>query len=169
MILSIIILSIIVLLIGILLIPLVLAVNTETDTYYIRVSGIFKVWLQIKEGFKINMRIFFFRVQVKAKQMKSGPKSKKIRKWSDKLTKTNFKGLFKIIKKRIKIVRLEAAIDTGDYPVNAMLIPIAQTLNNNTVHINVNFENDNRLDFMVKTRIYKLILLYINLLLKTKK
>ena len=169
MILSIIILSIIVLLTGILLIPVILAINTETETYYLKLSGIFKVWLQIKEGFKINMRIFFFRVQLNVKQMKSSTKNKNIRKWSGRVSKTNYKGLLKNVKKLIKIVRLDAAIDTGDYPVNAMLIPVTQTLNNNTIHININFQNENRLDFMLKTRIYKLILLYINFLLKTKK
>ena len=163
MFLIIIILSVVVLLTGILLLPLEVAINTETDTYQVKLSGIFKAWIQIREGFKATMKIFFFRIQLNTIQMKSSTKRKKKRNWPGKIRKIDVKGSLNKVKKYIKIIRLEAAIDTGDYPVNALLIPVAQTLNNSIVHINVNFQNENRLNFLAKTRIFKLIILYISL------
>lgn len=101
--------------------------------------------------------------------MKRGINSQKPSRFMHKIYKQSIRVSLRDLLKLVKIIKLDAAIDTGDFPVNALLIPVVQNLNNNTINIMINFQNDNRLDFIAETRIYKLIILYINLFIITKK
>ena len=56
-----------------------------------------------------------------------------------------------------KIKRLEADIDTGNYPLNAQLIPLVQTINGSNINLNINFENRNEANIRISTQLYNLI------------
>ena len=52
---------------------------------------------------------------------------------------------------------LQANIDTGDYPLNARLIPVAALINGGNIMIKINFEDRNSVDLKIITRLYKLL------------
>jgi len=169
MILLIIIAIFLIIIVSLLFLPIVLVINTETNNYYIKLNGFFKAWLQTGADFSLKMQILFFRTTLKPEKMKRGINSHKPGSFLRKINKRSIRVSLRELLKLVKIIKLDAAVDTGDYPVNALLIPVAQTLNNNTINIEINFQNVNHLDFIAETRIYKLIILYINLFIITKK
>lgn len=154
---------------GLLFLPVTLVVNTEKKLYYISIPGYFKASIPSIENLQngINMRIFFFRFRIKP-----GANTKKYDK--DKAPKKK-KGLklkkpLLLIRKSLKnfkIRKFQADIDTGDFPLNAQLIPVANTLRGNKINLQINFENRNELDIKIITRIGTQIITFIKHRIKT--
>ncbi len=68
----------------------------------------------------------------------------------------------------VTVHHLYAQLDTGDYPLNAKLIPVASVLQKPNIAVQVNFVNNNWVDALVYTRLYKIgWILFKNL--RTKK
>lgn len=67
-----------------------------------------------------------------------------------------------------KVKRLYAELDTGDYPLNAQLIPIVQNFNNQDIDVKINFNNQNSVDFLIVTRLIKFLRIAIKHYLLTK-
>ena len=153
---------------GFLFMPLRLVLNSETNNYSLRLTGYLKAWLNTENHLVLKMRFFCFPVKL---QFKRNEHKNRLHKSRKRLQKIEIRKIFILIQDFltcIKIKRLEAIIDTGDFPVNAMLIPIAQRLNNSTTLVLINFQGNNRLVFIAETQIYKLLILYIKYFILTK-
>jgi hypothetical protein len=140
--------------------PILVVIDTETNSYYIKLLGYFKAWIEVREDLKLKMRILFFRKTYKPFQFRQKAHIKK----SGLKRKPDIKRMMILIRnllKSIKIRKLDANIDTGDFPLNALLVPVAQKINNRIVNIAINFQEINNLYFIAETQLYKLIILYI--------
>lgn len=153
--------------IGILFLPLTFIADSEYKEYSVSIPVLFKVWITgvnvIEEG--IFVKIFFIRFRInpldsgKTKKIKKKPTEKRGRKPS-KITKPYL--LVKKLFRRFKIKRFYANIDTGDFPLNAQLIPVANALNSEKIHLQINFEDQNQVDIKIITRLGLLAATYIN-------
>lgn len=148
---------------GILFIPLRLVVNTKSNQYYLNLPGYFRidVLLGITQQPKIKIRLFFFTFKIepfkgsKKESLEQKKKSKHIRKNSKSTSSklTFIRNCFR----QIRIKKLNAEIDTGDYPLNAQLIPIAQQISNQNINLNINFNNRNNFEMVTTTQIFRFI------------
>lgn len=160
--LSIILTALLLVLSGILFIPLRIVVNTQNKEYYISLPGYFRADLIFEslQSFRIKMRIFLFTFRIepgrfKAKEEIHPAKPQKSGKMKNPLQ------LMKNQLKNFSIKRLNADFDTGDFPLNAQLIPATTFLNSDRVNININFKDENKLDMCITTRIYKILITFI--------
>ena len=55
------------------------------------------------------------------------------------------------------VKKLIAEIDTGDYPLNAQLFPLAQAISTDGKEVTINFKNKNTIDLLIETRLYKIL------------
>lgn len=153
--------------IGILFLPLTFIADSEDKEYSVSIPVFFKIWITgmnvIEEG--IFVRIFFFRYRInplvsgKTKKIKNKPTQNRNRK------PTKIAEPFLLVRKifrRFKIKRFYANIDTGDFPLNAQLIPVANTLNNEKINLQINFEDQNQVDIKIITRLGLLAATYIH-------
>lgn len=146
----------------ILIIPVTLKIDTYENNYYFRMSGICGVRVQKNNGvWKAWFSVLFltFNIQslkrfttAKNKSHKADARFKRKKRYSSKRLKMFIKLL-----KTLRIKRLQCEIDTGDYPLNAQLIPIAYALNRKNIDLSVNFRGGNDLYLIVYTRIYRII------------
>lgn len=103
----------------------------------------------------IRLRLFLIPVKVDLRKKKnflkkSSPAKKK--------EKRSFTGNMPIhLLKAFTVKRAFLNIDTGDFPLNALLIPIAQTVSSGNVQMKINFENKTDVDINIFTRFYKLV------------
>jgi hypothetical protein len=121
----------------------------------------FKVTVRgTKELWKFSMKIFGIPVK-----LSSAGKRKSVNKYNkSKLKKRRIrispKKIIVMMKKTLHsfhIRYLQANIDTGDYPLNARLIPVAALINGGNIMIKINFEDRNSVDLKIITRLYKLL------------
>ncbi len=158
---------IIILVSGILFLPLTLVINTEQNNYYLELPGYFRADLLFENepSPKIRFKFFFFSFspkQGKKEQKKQEPKRNSL------AVKAPVKLLSSILKK-IRVKKFYADIDTGNFPLNAQLIPVAQALNGTNISVNINFNNTNTLDIKIITNFFLLIRTLIQHILITKK
>ncbi len=138
--------------------PMNIVVNTEKKLFYILIPGYFKVSVPALEDIStgIKMRVLFFNFRIKPKVNKSNTESKN----TSKKNKGRLRKPFLLFQKTIKkftIKKCNVNIDTGDFPLNAQLIPVASMLSNNNMNFQINFEDRNELDIHIITRIGILI------------
>jgi hypothetical protein len=145
---------------GILFIPLRLVINTKSNEYFVSLPGYFRadLLLGLKKRPSIKARLFFFTFKIEpnkniAKKTKNDGKQHKM---SLKNTRSRIIFLNQCIR-QIKVKELSANVDTGDFPLNAQLIPVANTLNHGNIQLNINFENQNSLKLKTSTQVFKFI------------
>lgn len=162
-----IILSIILLfLLGILFIPLRIVVKTKTKEYYIKLPGYFRVDLIFRDEIVpvIRLKLFLFSFHIEPGRKSRKKKEKGPDKMKKTKTKVRIRNPFKFFMsclKQFKIKKLHAEIDTGDFPLNAQLIPLANAVNKNNISLNINFENRNQINFCTTIQTYKFLFLFI--------
>jgi hypothetical protein len=143
---------------GTLFVPLKIVLNTKEKEYYISLPGYLRADLMFEsmQSIKVKLRVFFFTFRIepgnatKIKEKYTYRKQKR-RKIQRPLL------LAKNQLKNFRIKKLNASIDTGNFPLNAQLIPIAGSLNRRNINLNINFENKYELDVCIVTRLYKII------------
>ncbi|MBN2485636.1 MAG: hypothetical protein JXB34_06655 [Bacteroidales bacterium] len=145
------------LLLGVLFVPINIVVDTNKKKYYMSLPGYLRIDLLLgaPEPFKIKLRVFFisFFIEPFKREKKidvSKPKENK------KKVKAPLSLIFNLIKS-IKLKYCYANIDTGNFPLNAQLIPAAQLIRGPNLSVNINFENTNSLNLRLKTRGIKLL------------
>lgn len=141
--------------------PLTLVVNTNQNKYNISQPGIFRVdLLWHKDALpKLSFRVLFFKFKINAAKGKKRVPTKERKRSVRKIKKPLW--LMKKILRKIHLKRFYADIDTGDFPLNAQLIPVCNSLGHPNVDININFFNTNRVDIKVMAFPYELILVLI--------
>jgi hypothetical protein len=144
-----------------LIVPIQLVVNTETKRYFLNYPGIIKVSLDNPDQHFTKLRIRILFISFNLNPLGNKRAQKKVTEKKSRTGKSiNIKrlvNLFGSIVQNFKIKKLRADFDTGDFPLNANLYPITQSINGNNIDINVNFENRNQFDIYIITQIYKLI------------
>lgn len=106
---------------------------------------------------RLKFRVFFFTFKIEpGNHKKKAIDEKPINKTKKQAIKNPFR-LMKKIMRNINIKKLHADIDTGDFPLNAQLIPVTQTINGKNINVNINFENRNNLEFKAVTRIFNIL------------
>lgn len=134
-------------LIWLLFVPVILYTNTDRNRYLLTLPGIFRAVLVPYEGlFRIRGWIFFipfkfnpFKQRKRKKEQKPRKKKKK-RFWRS--------GNFRTMKgalRALRIRKLEADIDTDDFTLNAWLVPVFSAVNQENIHLHVNFEGQQSL------------------------
>ncbi|HBH47624.1 MAG TPA: hypothetical protein DDX98_03240 [Bacteroidales bacterium] len=158
MVLLLIILFIVLMLFYLLVVPISMVINTKQSEYFVTLPGIIKSSLEFNSAqiVVIHIKLLFFGFKIKPFE------NKKARKKKEKQThrKTTMKKPLNRIPgflKAFSIKRFYADIDTGDFPTNAQLIPIVQTINGKHIQVGINFENRNDADIKITTRLYRLI------------
>ena len=163
MIVSIIIIVLFILIAGLLCLPTSIVADTDHKLYFVSIPFYFKATaMGLEETWKIQIRIFQIPLNIKipAKIKPSHEKEeiKKKKTWK-KIRKMSLNRILQITKKTIhsfRIKQLKASIDTGDFPLNAQLIPLTSRFNDENISIGINFNNTNSLYMRVVTRLYKL-------------
>ncbi len=153
------ILSVFVLLIvGFLIIPIRFIINTNTNTYTISQPVFFKVRILPDSDYLIKLRFRILFIWFNFYPFLSKPKSQEKKKKTKSIKNRNqvSPGLIWDIIKGFRIKKLNADIDTGDYPLNAQLFPVAQQITGKNTFVNINFENNNSLNLLITYQLYKI-------------
>lgn len=142
--------------------PVSIVADSDGKTYFISIPVYFKLSLSRNaEDWKVRLRIFLIPINLNKVNLQGMSFSKKESrsKRNKKIRKLSVNKMFPIINKAYKSFRireLKASIDTGDYPLNAQLIPLASHINNENITVGINFEGKNSIHFEAVTRLYKL-------------
>lgn len=151
-----------------LLVPVAVRVDTEYHRYAVTLPGIFNVYLVPSEGlFFVRIWVFFIPFKLDPFRMKRRKKTKETADKPAKKKRSFFrqKGSVKRFRKMtraVKIRRLEADIDTDDFPLNAWLFPAFAAVNSyENIHLRVNFEGNLLLRMDMRTRIGHILWLFI--------
>jgi hypothetical protein len=150
----------------ILFFPLTVKIDTEKNQYYFRLPGVFGIRvLKGKTGWGMRYSILFLRFHVrffKPDKHRRGSEKEHPKAYKGFLTRRFKAGYFTLAINTMRTFRLRQlmwSIDTGDYPLNARLIPVASFLNNDRVNLSVNFNDYNA--FYVILRSYLARIIYI--------
>lgn len=152
---------ILILIAGIFLLPVSLVANTETKQYYLSMPLYFKVSFPLIENISegIHIKIFFFKRKINPFKESGKGIKKTNRTKKNKVKKPTL--LIKNILRKFKVKKLDADIDTGNFPLNAQLVPVTIVLNRGKANIRINFENRNYLNIHIITHVGAIIATYI--------
>lgn len=167
MVLAVVLILLFLLLIYLLVAPLVLYIDTVSNTYYFQYKGVAKatVLADEKEVIKIRLHVFFIRFNfyplrkkkeaVDSKRIENGESARKRKK------SINLKTGLRLLKS-FKIRKFLIDIDTGDCIANAKLYPFFAFLNYRLGGFRINFEGRNQLILEMQNRPIYLIKSFIN-------
>ena len=149
------------LLLWVLLFPVIFMINTDRNSYYVTLPGVFKAAaVPDKELFHIRAWIFFVPIRFnpfrRRKKKSAGdhlkkPKRKKSRKRSINLR------MFRAVFHAFRIRKLHLNLDTDDFILNARLIPLFSAVNNERVLLQSNFEGTASLHLDMRVRLGRLL------------
>ncbi len=159
-----IILIIIIIIFGyILFFPLTLKIDTDNDRYYFRLPGIFGFRIRKNEsGWKTGYSVFLFRFNIQLFSPHKHRKTDKERPEASggslkKRFRTDYLSLVVRVIKSFRLKRLRWNIDTGDYPLNAQLIPVASFMSSDRVDLSVNFQDNNAFYVILQSYLARII------------
>lgn len=142
-------------------VPLKLQVNTDDRKYRVTLNGFFSARLIMTEPeWKVRIWILFIRITMKLKNVyhKSFEERQEKRNMKVKRKNPHLYARFLIrVLKCLRIDKFRADLDTGDFPLNAQLIPVSSVLRHYNIRLNINFEDHNSIDCNIYTRLYKLL------------
>ncbi len=139
--------------------PLILAVNTGSEQYSARLPGIFKArFVRDEESYHVRIRVFFIPFTMHpygfAGKGQRKPKGRKPRRTgSVKYGIMAFRELLKSF--RLKLLYLN--IDSGDYLLNAFMVPVLMFTRSERIRIRVNFMEENTLVMDLRNRLASLL------------
>jgi hypothetical protein len=146
---------------GFVFLPVSIVADSNRQRYYISIPVYLKgVISKANEEWKFRIRIFMIpftmrnlkrKKNIKQQTEESGKSKRKMPKM-EKVTKVLVQ-----LYRSFRIKKLEANIDTGDFPLNAQLIPVVSRLNNKNIDIGINFHDTNTVYLRAETYLYKLI------------
>lgn len=149
-------------LLWVLLGPVILSINTKRNRYGLMLPGVVKASIDSSDD-RILIRGWIFFIPFKINPFSlSGKKRDKKDKALKKRKKSNMKlGEIRMLKEApgaFRIRKLSMDIDTGDFPLNAWLVPAFSAVNNGrNIQMQINFEGNIFLDLDMRTRIGSLV------------
>jgi hypothetical protein len=116
-----------------------------------------------KTGIALRLRLFFLRFHFRpwAKYKTEDEMVEKVQKRGRSMSAKRMVRLAKSLYRSVRVKRLIVEMDTGDFPLNAQLIPLEMWLSRGNRQITINFENRNSLDIIIETRPIKVLWNYI--------
>lgn len=160
------------LLIYIVIVPFTIYANTYEDRYYFLFPGLFRILVFRNEGgYAVRMRLFFISFRMNAEQqiwrfeklVKRGARGDKINKKKRKKRfnmKKKFRAIYLFmlgILGTFKVKHFEATFDTGDYTLNALLVPVFSAINGEKHGISINFNDEFGLIAKINNRIFNFL------------
>lgn len=148
-------------LISLMVFPTRIILNTIREDYSIEISIFLKAQLIVKNQ-NAFLKIKVLSIPLKSIDLNKRKKKEVIINDSTNISKDKKRSIssMKIIPQFFRVItiqKMDVEFDTGDFPLNAQLIPLVQLANGNNIHIQVNFEDRNYFDMIVFTRLYKFI------------
>lgn len=134
--------------IWILFTPLHIYISTRDDEYYLRLSGLFSIYLDKRQGFSPHLKTVFKTFSLKG-QKKTTPKKTRSKKKPSRTT--DIKALLVMIRKVLssfKIKQFRLDIDSGDCITNAYLIALLTPIGG----FRINDSGDNNLLLLIWNR-----------------
>jgi hypothetical protein len=155
----------------ILLGPVIIFVHTDSNRYVLHLPGIFRLALVPSEAlFHVRVWIFFIpytyhpfrgkKIKRKKAKDRGKPVEKKARKRRPGILSRNI-GMVPDIFRSFRIRRLQMDIDTDDFLLNAWLIPAFSAVNSGQIRLTANFTGNLSLLLDVRTRLGKLLWIFI--------
>ncbi len=144
--------------------PITIKIDTDRDKYFMRLPGIFGFRvMKGRSGWRMRFSVLFLRFSIPffkpdehRKKLEEKPLKTK-RRFSGKRFKAGFLLLGMNIIRTFRLKRLRCNIDTGDYPLNAKLVPVVSYLNNNRVNLSVNFNDYNSLSIILRSHLFRIV------------
>ncbi len=148
--------------------PLILKINTSRNIYEIKLPGIFKGMIIPTDEFLV-FKIWFAFIPITFDPLKQSiKKNKKPKKEKSvkKSTKKKSRKKIQVIQIRKLIVRifnsfnikkLDMNIDTGDFILNAKLVPVFSAIHSEKRMMTVNFQEVNHLELIITNRLFNFI------------
>ncbi len=156
--------------------PLIIYVDSGEGLYYVKIPLLIKLRFVIDDGqYVLRFRIFFIPFDVKTGKKKitekDDRKERKRRKKKHRINK-----ILKVIPAFLKFLpglfrtsRIKKMIinfDTGDYTINARLVPVLAILSRKNISLNVNYSDINTIHLIIQNRLFNIVRLGVSLFLK---
>ena len=155
---SLLVIGLLLLLLGLLLVlPIIIRLDTQENTFDMRMPGVFHSWLGIDQlGLVIHIWLPVYQFKIHPFQA-STPKqaSQKKKKRSRKGSRVRIKSALNMIRS-FRCDLLEVVIDTDDYILNAQLVPVGQLLSRGNLSIFVNFRGVNSSKIQIRNTLWRL-------------
>jgi len=153
---------IVLIIICVVVIPIHFSIDTDNDFYLIRQPGFFSFRIFPEKNFSVETRIAGFKIPLRRGRKESAKKIPRRKTYS--LASLVF--LFDGIVRSFRIHRFELDIDTGDFALNAQLVPLFHFASWQPYSLNINFMGRNYLRTAISVRPLNLIWTYLIFLTK---
>ncbi|TAI48435.1 hypothetical protein [Flagellimonas allohymeniacidonis] len=151
-----------------LFVPVILYIDTQNNSYFVRLKGLVKasVLADEEEIIKVHfqMGLIHFNLYPLRKRSKKRKKKKEIKKVESKPSK-HFPLSYRKAKRLLKSFKLKKIyldLDTGDFTLNAKLYPVFAFLNHYYGRFHINFQGKNRMVLCLQNRPINIIKVFIN-------
>ncbi|MEO9870589.1 hypothetical protein [Ekhidna sp.] len=143
--------------------PIILRMDTIHHIYDLRLFGVVRTWLDLEQDeltFHLKLPFYHYRANPSFERSETIKKKKKPE-------RKNFS--FKQAKRIRNVLRsfrfstLKAALDTGNYAVNAQLIPLGVFLMNKGFPVHINFQGNSYLMLEVRNTFWRISTAYLNI------
>lgn len=145
-----------------LLAPIKLVIDSRSNNYSVYMPGLFRfgVYLNNNSAQWYKARILFFNINPSPIKKTTSEKKNRVKKkgMGRKITVPQIKASIQALPYIVRVKRIDADIDTGDFPLNAQLLPLAQAVNGRNVSVRINFEDNNSVYIELVARMYRVLL-----------
>ncbi len=146
--------------------PVRLKINTMKHRYEIILPGIFRGMVIPTDDFLV-IKLWIFAIPIKFDPLKPGKRKKTGKKEKiEKKKKKTKKGDIPVNKIRTMAIRIMKSftieklywnMDTGDFVLNARLVPVFNAVSSTKRHLTINFQETNEFEIIIKNRIFNFI------------
>lgn len=145
--------------------PIILYVDTAVNKYYVQIKGLVRadVLEDKKEVLRIRLRILFMRFSFYPLRTKPSKKRRKKEVGKKESRRRMSWSVIKRILRSFRVKKLYVNVDTGDYVLNAKLIPLCTLLNLTGGAFRINFQDSNHLVLHLQNRSINIVRAFINL------
>jgi hypothetical protein len=162
--------------------PVIIHIDTDKHFYSLRIPLLFSTRLEISEqGKRLNNRVFFIPFSLNLDNIRNRGVETVLDMKTDQRpwylsvleVRPGHLGFYLNIALQFihsfRLKRLSIEMDTGDYTLNARLIPFILIARRQNIDISVNFIDNNNLIMIIENRIYRLIWQVIKFYFNNKK
>jgi hypothetical protein len=149
-----------------LFVPYRLEINTPNNAHNFRLPGLLSLGVyQVGNKWQFRGKILLFNFQAKKKSKNNEGKRKvaKNRKSPRPLGMPirqmwyNGRNMAVKVFKSVRIKKIKAEVDSGDFPLNAQLYPLVPLLGMDYGQVEINFENRNSLELLATGQMYRIV------------
>jgi hypothetical protein len=137
-------------------------IDSENNVYSIALCSMVQASVVTAPGtFLIRLRVFGLSFIINPLQIKPGKKEKSRPKKTKAISPFRMARIIRRIVVSFRLKLLKAEFDTGDYTLNAMLIPVFLQLKYLQNHVNVNFEDRNSIHIILQNRVFNFLRVFL--------